>query len=275
VVAPVPHGRRVRPYTTAETMTAGWCWSTPQADADHRGYVYASAFLSAEEAEAEMRRANPGMGPARGVRFRAGRHEHFWLGNVVALGNAYGFVEPLESTALHMLIRQIGLLAGLFPLRRGERSLQPLLNRRVGGWWDYLRWFLALHYRFNRRLDTPFWRACQEEVDVSHHAELLAAFRERGPLSYDPALRGAFDYPDPLWGPEGIDALLLGQGVPCHLPRPLLAAGAWHARIAQARATVARAAPHAAALDLLAVRPDLRERFADAFRAAGPAFRAR
>ena len=274
VVGQVPHGGRVRPYTTAETMAAGWCWSTPQADADHRGYVYSSDFVSAEEAEAEMRRANPGMGPARGVRFRAGRHEHFWLGNVVALGNAYGFVEPLESTALHMLIRQIGLFAGLFPLRRGERSLQPLLNRRVGGWWDYLRWFLALHYRFNRRLDTPFWRACHADVDVTHHAELLAAFRERGPLSYDPAIRNAFDYPDPLWGPEGIDALLLGQGVPCRLPRPLLAAGAWQARLAQARAAVSRAAPHAAALDLLAARPDLRERFADAFRAAGPAFRA-
>ncbi|HEX3531201.1 MAG TPA: tryptophan halogenase family protein [Thermoanaerobaculia bacterium] len=272
IVGPVPHGGRVHPYTTAETMTAGWCWGTPQADADHRGYVYASAFLSDDEAEAEMRRANPGMGTARPVRFRAGRHEHFWDGNVVALGNAYGFVEPLESTALHMLIRQIGLLAGLFPLRRGERSLQPLLNRKVGGWWDYLRWFLALHYRFNRRLDTPFWRTCQEEVDVEQHAELLAAFRERGPLSYDPAVRNAFDYPDPLWGPEGIDALLLGQGVPCHLPRPLLPAGAWQARLAQARAVVARAAPHAIALQHLAIRPDLRERFAAAFRAAGPAF---
>jgi len=272
IVGPVPHGGRVRPYTTAETMTAGWCWGTPQADADHRGYVYASAFLSDDEAEAEMRRANPGMGAARPVRFRAGRHEHFWTGNVVALGNAYGFVEPLESTALHMLIRQIGLLAGLFPLRRGERSLQPLLNRKVGGWWDYLRWFLALHYRFNRRLDTPFWRTCQEEVDVEQHAELLAAFRERGPLSYDPAARNAFDYPDPLWGPEGIDALLLGQGVPCHLPRPLLPAGAWQAQLAQARAVVARAAPHATALKHLANRPDLRKHFANAFRAAGPAF---
>jgi tryptophan halogenase len=274
VVAAVPHSGRVRPYTTAATMAAGWCWSTPQGDADHRGYVYASAFLSPEEAEAEMRRANPGMGAARAVRFRAGRHEHFWLGNVIALGNAYGFVEPLESTALHMLIRQIGLLTGLFPLRRGEHSLQPLLNRQVGGWWDYLSWFLALHYRFNRRLDTPFWRACREEVDVERHAELLAAFRQRGPLSYDPAVRKAFDYPDPLWGPEGIDVLLLGQGVPCHLPQPLLPPAAWHARVAQARAAAARAAPHAAALGLLASRPDLRERFAAAFHAAGPAFRA-
>lgn len=272
VVAPVPHGGRIRPYTTAETFSAGWCWNTPQIDADHRGYVYSSAFLSFEEAEAEMRLANPGMGEAREVRFRAGRHEHFWQGNVLALGNAYGFVEPLESTALHLLVRQIGLLCGAFPLRRADTCLAPLLNRRVGAWWDYLRWFLAIHYRFNRRLDTPFWRAAYEEVDVSHHAELLEAFRHRGPLSYDRAVRTSFDYPDPLWGPEGIDTLLLGQGVPCHLPRPLLSAQAWRARVARMRSVVVGAAHHALALDLLAARPDLLESFAAAFRAAGPAF---
>lgn len=272
VVAPVPHGGRVRPYTTAETYAAGWCWSTPQADADHRGYVFASAYLSPEDAEAEMRRGNPLMGEARLVRFRAGRHEHFWRGNVVALGNAYGFVEPLESTALHLLVRQIGLLAGAFPLRRADRSLAPLLNRRVAAWWDYLRWFLALHYRFNRRLDSPFWRAAREDVDVSLHAELLEAFRQRGPLSYDPAIRNAFDYPDPLWGPEGIDTLLLGQGVPCRLPRPHLPAEAWQARVARMRQVVARAAPHALALERFAAQPDLRESFVAAFRAAGPAF---
>ena len=189
VVGPVPHGGTVRPYTTAESMSSGWCWSTPQEDCDHRGYVFASAFQTPEEAESEMRRVCPGMGSARLVRFRAGRHAHFWKGNVVALGNSYGFVEPLESTALHMLIREIGLLVRVFPLRKGERGLPAELSQKVGAWWDYLRWFLALHYKFNRRIDSPFWRACREDVDVSHHAGLLAAFKERGPLTYDPAAR--------------------------------------------------------------------------------------
>lgn len=272
VVAPVPHGGVVRPYTTAETMSSGWCWSTPQEDCDHRGYVFASAFQTPEEAEEEMRRANPGMGPARLVRFRAGRHAHFWKGNVVALGNAYGFVEPLESTALHMLIRQIGLLVRAFPLRRGERGLPEELSHKAGAWWDYLRWFLALHYKFNRRVDSPFWRACRAEVDVSHHAGLLAAFRERGPLTYDPAARAAFDYPDPLWGPEGIDAILLGQGVEGHRPRPLLDREAWTERTRRARAVVARAEPHERALGLLARHPELLEEMVAAFREAGPAF---
>ncbi|HKH49870.1 MAG TPA: tryptophan 7-halogenase [Thermoanaerobaculia bacterium] len=273
VVGPVPHGGVVRPYTTAETLSSGWCWSTPQEDCDHRGYVFASAFQTPDEAEAEMRRVvGPGMGAARLVRFRAGRHAHFWKGNVVALGNAYGFVEPLESTALHMLIRQIGLLVRAFPLRRGERGLPEELSRKVGAWWDYLRWFLALHYKFNRRVDSPFWRACRQDVDVAQHAGLLAAFRERGPLTYDPAARAAFDYPDPLWGPEGIDAILLGQGVEGYRPRPLLDRAAWTEKTHRTRAVVARAERHERALELLVGYPELLDEMVAAFRAAGPAF---
>lgn len=272
VVGPVPHGGTVRPYTTAETLSSGWCWSTPQEDCDHRGYVFASAFQTPEEAEAEMRRACPGMGEARLVRFRAGRHAHFWKGNVVALGNAYGFVEPLESTALHMLIRQIGLFVRTFPLRKGERGLPEELSRKVGSWWDYLRWFLALHYKFNRRVDSPFWRACRNDVDISHHAGLLTAFEERGPLTYDPAARSAFDYPDPLWGPEGIDAILLGQGVEGHRPRPHLNRETWRDQMRRARAVAARAERHERALELLAGHPELLEEMVAAFRAAGPAF---
>jgi tryptophan halogenase len=272
VVAPVPLGGPPQPYTTAETMSCGWCWSTPQSDADHRGYVFASAFQSAEDAEAEMRRGNPGMGEARLVRFRAGRHGEFWKGNVVALGNSYGFVEPLESTALHMLVRQIGLLVQAFPLRRGERGLPGRLNGRVAAWWDYLAWFLALHYRFNRRSDSPFWRACREKVDVSSHGALLDAFRERGPLARDPALAGAVDFPDPLWGPEGIDLLLLGQEVAGRRPRPALPRSVWEERQRLARAAVARAAGHAHALALLGDHPELLRRFIEPFRAAGPAF---
>jgi tryptophan halogenase len=272
VVAPAPHGGAVRPYTTAETLSCGWCWSTPQADCDHRGYVFASAFQTPEEAEAEMRRAHPGLGEARLVRFRAGRHADFWKGNAVALGNAYGFVEPLESTALHLLIRQLGLLVRAFPLRQDERGLPQELSRKVGGWWDYLSWFLALHYKFNRRLDSPFWRACRSDVDVSRHAELLAAFRERGPLTYDPAARDAFDYPDPLWGPEGIDAILLGQGVEGRRPRPLLDRETWRARMSRARAVAARAERHGKALEILAASPELLDGIAAAFREAGPAF---
>ncbi|MEM7584508.1 MAG: tryptophan halogenase family protein [Acidobacteriota bacterium] len=281
LVASVPNHGVVQPYTLAETMNAGWCWSTPQRHEDHRGYVFSSAFLSPEEAEREMRSSNPEMGDARLIPFRTGRHEHFWRGNVVAMGNAYGFVEPLESTALHMLIRQIGLLLSAFPLRYSaqhgdqcviERGLPRLLNRRVGAYWDYLRWFLALHYRFNHRLDTPFWRHCREHVDISHHAELVDAFRERGPLSYDPALLRSFEAPDPLWGAEGIDVLLMGQRVPSHLPKPRLGRTGWRQRARLFEDATRQMLPQAQALELLDREPELLHDWARAFERFGPAF---
>ena len=271
VVAGVPTGD-IPPYTQAETLSAGWCWSTPQRDADHRGYVFSSAFASPEDAEREMRRVCPGMGDARLIEFRAGRHEHFWRGNVVAMGNAYGFVEPLESTALHMLIRQIGLFAGAFPIRRGERAVGSLLSRKVGAWWDYLRWFLALHYRFNRRLDTPFWRHCRRETDVSGHGELIELFRERGPLSYQRAAVAGIETPDPLWGAEGIDVLLLGQGVPAMLPRPVLDRAAWLQRAGLYQEVAAQGTSQAELLERLDREPELLDRWVAEFELVGPAF---
>ncbi len=275
LVARVPSSGRVQPYTLAETMSAGWCWSTPQRDADHRGYVFCSAFQEPEDAEREMRRANLRMGETRLIRFRAGRHRHFWRGNVVAMGNAYGFVEPLESTALHMLIRQIGLLTGAFPLRPGERGIAHHMNRKVGAWWDYLQWFLALHYRYNRRLDTPFWRHCRRHADVDRHAELIELYRERGPLSYQPLSLDSHAVPDPLWGAEGIDLLLLGQGVPCRLPRPATSREEWQARTDLYRQAAERALPQAEALGVLDRRPELLDSWIAAFERVGPAFRVR
>ena len=274
LVASVPHakGESIRPYTLAQSYGAGWCWSTPQRDADHRGYVFCSELASPEDAEREMRRVNPGMGDARLITFRAGRHQHFWRGNVVAMGNAYGFVEPLESTALHMLIRQIGLLAGAFPLRPNEPGVAAVLSRKVGAWWDYLRWFLALHYRYNRYLDTPFWRRCRRHTDVSSHRELIELFRERGPLSYQPATLAGVDVPDPLWGAEGVDLLLLGQGVESLLPAPALSRAQWRQRARLYQQAAARSTPQRQAFEILDRQPELLERWVAGFERLGPAF---
>ncbi len=207
------------------------------------------------------------------MRFTAGRRRHFVRGNVAALGNAYGFVEPLESTALHLLVRQIGLLVRALPWRPEEADGRlALLDRTVAGWWDYLRWFLALHFRFNRRLDTPFWRACRAEADVSARRELLETFRRRGPLSADPALAGLLDAPDPLWGPAGVDLLLLGQGVPCALPVPAAGEAAFHAWKRAAAALAGRALPQDELLRRLDAEPELLAAFVAPFLARGPAF---
>ena len=286
VVASVPRapGAPMPPFTRARTLEAGWSWSIPQPESDHVGSVYSSAFTDAERAARELAAVHPGLRPADGLRelsFRPGRRRHFWRGNVVALGNAYGFVEPLESTALHLLIRQIGLLVRHLPAGHGggdgerERedrdALHRRLNREVGDFWDYVRFFLALHFRFNRRLDTPFWRACRDEVDVSTHEELLERFRAGGPLAYQDDGDG-FDYPDPLWGPEGIDTILLGQGVLCRLPGPTVPERAWREETERRRRFAATCLPQADLLAGLPEHPEVLESLESAFRARGRAF---
>src|SRR6185369_16693180 len=123
-------------------------------------------------------------------------------------------------------------------------------NRSVGAHWDYLRWFLAVHYKFNRKKDNDFWRTCRESVDVSGIAPLLERFREVGPgkeSDYSP-----FVIPDPVFNYHGVLTMLLGQQVPC--PRPTqtwVSKAQWDARVAESRALVGRAFTQAQALDFL------------------------
>lgn len=264
VVAEVPQqGGMVEPYTLAQTMDNGWCWKIPVEGRDHRGYVHSSAFVSEADAEAEMRAKNPGMGETWTVRFRSGRHADFWKGNVVAVGNAYGFVEPLESTALHMVIIELSYLCAALEAPDGGPLDVAELNRRVGAHWDYLRWFLALHYRFNRKLDTPFWRACRSDVDISGLAPAVDRYRERGPWQR-PGEAGAVVVGDPAFGESGLLLLLLGQKVEAPAAPSRISADAWARRINEQRATVDRALPQAEALEILRARPDLLQEFVSA-----------
>ncbi len=218
VAADVPHARVLAPYTLAETMNAGWCWGIGQRESTHRGYVFSSSFVSADAAEAEMRRKNPGMGEARLVRFRSGRHTDAWVNNVIGVGNAYAFVEPLESTAIHMVLHEVRLLCDSLP-DGGEggdvQRVRRRFNAALAEHWDYLRGFLALHFRFNRRLDTPFWRACRADVDLAGAESLVDAFREAAPLTARPdrALLEESLMRTSFFGLLGVDNVLLGQGV--------------------------------------------------------------
>lgn len=255
LVAEMPHGGRIRPYTQAESMDAGWCWRIPVVQEDHRGYVFSSQFLSLDAAHAEMRAKNPQMGEPWVVRFRSGRHRDFWRGNVAAVGNAYGFVEPLESTALHMVIVELAYLIG--GLRAGG-DLAPHrahANEHVGGHWDYLRWFLGLHYRFNRRYDTPFWRACRHDVDISGLAEFVSDFETHGPWRHRQGL--AYPHRDPAFSFEGLMILLMGQRVAAPTPQVEMPADRWRDLSTGRRALADRALPQAEALAALRAQPEL------------------
>ncbi len=259
VVAQVPQPGVVQPYTLAQTMNAGWCWKIPVEGEDHRGYVFSSAFLSEEQAIAEMRTKNPGMGDTWKVRFRSGRHRDFWKGNVVAVGNAYGFVEPLESTALHMVITEIAYVIGCLETAGDGPPDTDFASARVGGHWDYLRGFLGLHYRFNRKLDTPFWAACRNDIDVSNVQAAIDHFRAHGPWSEKDGAH--FQWGDPAFGYQGMMILLLGQQAPGPRPTSRFSAEVWSARVARQKALVARAMSQTEALAILRERPEMLEDF--------------
>jgi tryptophan halogenase len=133
-------------------------------------------------------------------------------------------------------------------------------NDRIGAHWDFLRWFLAIHYKFNRKLDTEFWRSCRELVDASGMAALIAHFQEHGPWRSADEIGSLVD--DPTFGENAILTLLLGQKVDApRVPSRYSSAG-WAARMGDQRAIVARAYSQADALALLQRRPDLLQEYA-------------
>ena len=207
----------IKPYTTCETMDAGWCWQIEHEHRINRGYVYCSAFLSDDDAEREFHQKNPKVGPTRVVRFISGRYERAWVQNVVAIGNAAGFVEPLESTSLGVICDQSdSLVNSLIECdRRPTPTIVGQYNKRFRLKWDNIRDFLGIHYKFNTGMDTPYWRECREKCDIAGAAELVEYYRENGPGTYHHhTLLNRLSQ----FGLEGYWALLIGQKVPYERP---------------------------------------------------------
>ncbi len=208
-------GEMILPYTVAETMDAGWCWQIDHEQVIHRGYVYGSAFISDEAAREEFLRKNPKVNPAetRLVKFRSGRYERSWVKNVVGIGNAAGFVEPLESTALQVICVECSSLtdALLDCLCEPTPTLVKLYNRYNGEQWDDIRNFLAVHYKFNTRYDTPFWQAVRADAKLHGAGEIVEWYQENGPS----VLAGVeLVHPSNSFRMDGFLALLVGQRVP-------------------------------------------------------------
>ncbi|HYE33475.1 MAG TPA: tryptophan halogenase family protein [Methylomirabilota bacterium] len=208
----------IKPYTVCETMDAGWCWQIEHESWINRGYVYSSAFISDEAALAEFLAKNPKVAnQPRVVKFRSGRYARNWIGNVVGVGNSVGFVEPLEATALQVICVEASTLADslIDSLCDPTPTLIELYNRYNGQAWDDIRDFLAVHYAFNTRLDTEFWRACRSDTKL-HGAQFLVDFyKENGPS----VVAGAqLLHPSNSFGMDGYLAMLVGQNVPHKKP---------------------------------------------------------
>jgi len=167
------------PYTRARAHTAGWGWRIPLRHRVGNGLVYSSEYLSDEEGRSRLLENLTGdpLFEPRLIRYRAGRREQMWAHNCVALGLSSGFVEPLESTSLHLVMTGVTRLMQCLPFGRPADAARRRYNAQGRAELEGVRDFVILHYRLNERPE-PFWRACRETPVPDTLAERIALFRE-------------------------------------------------------------------------------------------------
>jgi tryptophan halogenase len=215
LTAIIPNQATIPPYTSAITMNHGWLWHIPLRDSTHIGYVYSDSFATEKEVKKEILRKHPKAEHFRQLSFRSGRHQKAISGNVLAIGNAFGFVEPLESTGLHMIVSSLKAFVEIFKNQSFNTSNYKKYNDIITDKWDQLRWFLALHYKFNQQLDTPFWKTNRDKVNVSGYANLIELMKKNGPLRQakhmkNDAIRKQIE--NSIIKFSGLDTFLVGQG---------------------------------------------------------------
>ena len=194
------------PFTRAIAHTAGWQWQVPLQHRNGNGHVYCSQFMDADEATDILIQNMAGKPTAdpNHLRFVTGRRKKFWNKNVVALGLASGFMEPLESTSIHLINTGVNKLISTLSLDGINEAQENTFNRLTRKEYERIRDFLILHYKVTRRDDSEFWNYCRTMDVPDTLTEKIEIFKANGQV---------FREEDELFTTTSWAAVMLGQGI--------------------------------------------------------------
>lgn len=194
------------PYTRSTAKTAGWQWRIPLQSRTGNGYVYCSDYISDDEAASTLLEgldAKP-IGDPRVIKFKTGIRKEPWKKNVISLGLSGGFMEPLESTSIHLIQTAIARLLTHFPEKHFSQSSIDFFNRQTHKEFRETRDFLVLHYSATKREDSPFWKYCKNMAIPETLQQRINLYKEMAHVYRDG---------HELFGPTSWFAVMHGQGL--------------------------------------------------------------
>ncbi|MEJ6812286.1 MAG: tryptophan 7-halogenase, partial [Oceanospirillaceae bacterium] len=194
------------PYTRSIARDCGWQWRIPLQSRVGNGLVFSSQYMSDDEATQFLLNNVEGetLTTPRVIKFRTGQRKTQWSKNCVALGLAGGFLEPLESTSIHLIQRGIIRLMQMFPLTGITDADRDEFNRQMSDEYNFIRDFIIMHYHVTERSDTAFWRQCKT-MDIPESLDhRLRLFKQSGRV-----FQGEGD----VFGENSWTQVMLGQGL--------------------------------------------------------------